>query len=106
MEQAYTFSGVSRKPSAFVPIAMSVSALLMVLSVIFFELATQGQVVREADEGAVAHLWQTLMTVQMPIVLFFAVKWLRRAPQQAWGVIALQAGAWLASCALVFLFHL
>jgi len=27
---------------------------------------------READEGAVAHLWQILMAAQVPVLLFFA----------------------------------
>jgi hypothetical protein len=61
---------------------------------------------RDKDEGSMAHIFQILMTVQMPIVLFFAVKWLRRAPRPALGVLALQAGAWLASCAPVYFLHL
>jgi hypothetical protein len=54
----------------------------------------------------VAHIWQLLMTVQMPVVVFFVVKWLRRAPGQTLGVLALQAGAWLASCAPIYFLHL
>jgi hypothetical protein len=46
------------------------------------------------------------MTVQMPIVLIFAIKWLRRAPGQTLRVLALQAGVWLASCAPVYFLHL
>jgi hypothetical protein len=46
------------------------------------------------------------MTVQMPIVLFFAVKWLRRAPGQTLRILGLQAGAWLASCAPIYFLHL
>src|SRR5438309_2044073 len=44
---------LGKRPSAFVPIAMSVAALLMVLA----SIAVSG-VVRETDEGGVAHLWQ------------------------------------------------
>jgi hypothetical protein len=29
----------------------------------------------QADEGAAAHIWQLLMAAQVPIVLFFAIKW-------------------------------
>jgi hypothetical protein len=51
-------------------------------------------------------MWQILMAGQMPVLLFFAVKWLRRAPRQAIGVLALQAGAVLAAMAPVFYFNL
>ena len=46
------------------------------------------------------------LAVQVPIMLFFAIKWLRRAPGQTLRVLALQAGAWLASCAPVYFLHL
>ena len=58
------------------------------------------------DEGAVAHIWQLLMAGQLPVLLFFAVTWLRRAPRQTLGVLALQAGAVLAAMAPVFYFNL
>ena len=47
---------LAKRPSAFVPISMSIAALAMVL----VSLAVSG-VVRDADEGAVAHLWQILI---------------------------------------------
>ena len=96
-----SFSVILKHPSAFLPLAMSFTALTMMLGY----LAIHG-VAREADEGAVAHLWQILMAGQMPIVAFFAIKWLRRAPKQTLGVLALQAGAGLASMAPVFLLGL
>jgi hypothetical protein len=42
-------------------------------------------VVRKSDEGAVAHLWQLLMSGQAPIMAFFAIKWLHGPPDRAWG---------------------
>ena len=59
-------------------------------------------VVHEADEGAAAHLFQILMVAQVPAVMFFAVKWLPRAPKKALLVLALQAGAGLTAFAAVF----
>jgi hypothetical protein len=38
---------------------------------------------RQADEGAEAHLWQLLMAGQVPVVAYFAIKWLPRSPRQA-----------------------
>jgi hypothetical protein len=60
-------------------------------------------VVNETDEGAAAHLFQPLMAAQVPIVGFFAVRWLPRAPAQALQVLALQAAAALAAIAAVYL---
>jgi hypothetical protein len=101
-----SFSVMLRRPSAYLPLAMSLSALTMVLVFIAIGLAQGGKVIRDPDEGAIAHLWQLLMTVQMPIVLFFAIKWLRRSPGQTLRVLGLQAGAWLASCAPIYFLHL
>ena len=84
-----------RRPSAYLPVAMSLLALAMVLAPLQSGVAQGGHIARDPDEGAVAHLFQLLM-VQMPIMLFFAVKWLRRArdrPCACW-----PAGrAWLAA---------
>lgn len=87
-----------RQPSGFVPLLMSTAALAVVLSF----LAIHG-VVHQEDEGAAAHLWQLLMAGQLPIVAYFAVKWLPRAPRPALGVLAIQAIAGLAAMAPVFL---
>ena len=92
---------VMKHPSAFVPIGMSLAALGVVLGHIFIFGA-----VREPDEGAAAHLWQLLMAGQLPVVLYFAAKWLPKAPGQAVRVLALQAVAVLAACAPVYLLNL
>lgn len=86
-----------RQTSALVPLAMSLVALAMVLG----HAAVFG-VAHEADEGTAAHLFQLLMAAQVPVVAFFALKWLPRAPRQALRVLALQAGAALAAFAAVF----
>jgi hypothetical protein len=101
-----SFGAMVRHPSAFLPLAMSLTALTMLLVAIARGYVTGYPVVREPDEGAVAHLWQILMAGQMPILAFFAIKWLPRAPKQTLYVLALQAGAALASMAPVFLLNL
>ena len=96
-----TFSKILKQPSAFLPVAMSFAALATVLAhVVMFG------VVREADEGAAAHIFQLLMIAEVPIVAFFAIKWLPRTPRQALQVLALQVGAALAALAPVFFLHL
>jgi hypothetical protein len=90
-----------KQPSALIPLAMSVAALALVLG----HVAIFG-VVREADEGTAAHLWQLLMAGQLPIVAYFGLKWLPRAPEQALRVLALQAVAGLGAGAPVYWFKL
>jgi len=90
-----------KQPSAFLPLVMSFVALAMVLG----HVAMFG-VVREADEGTVAHIFQLLIIVQVPIAAFFAIKWLPRTPKQALCILALQVGAALAALAPVFFLNL
>ena len=96
-----SFGGIVKQPSALVPIAMS----LIALAVVLLHIAMYGAA-READEGAAAHIWQLLMVGQMPVLLFFAIKWLPRSPRHALYVIGLQVGAALASIAPVYFLHL
>ena len=88
------------QPSAWIPLALSVAALAIVVGHgVFFGSA------READEGAAAHLFQLLLAGQVPFVLVFAIKWLQRAPRHALGVLATQVLAALLACAPVWYFH-
>ena len=85
-------------PSAFLPLAMSLGALATVLIyVAIFGPAPQ------ADEGTAAHIWQILMAGQIPIIMFFAFKWLPRTPKQALLVLVLQGGAALMALMPVYL---
>jgi hypothetical protein len=95
-----SFGAVVRHPSALAPIAMSLMAVGVILvHIVFYGTA------RQADEGPAAHLWQMLMAGQLPILVVFVIQWLPRAPRQALGVMALQAGSILASMAPVFYFN-
>lgn len=88
-----------KKPSASLPVAMSLVAIaIIVIHITLFGVA------READEGTSAHLWQLLMAGQMPIILFFAATSLPRNPRQALPVLALQIGAAFAAAFPVFYF--
>jgi hypothetical protein len=89
---------MTRRPSAFIPVAMSLAALAMV----FVHIITSGTA-PEADEGTAAHLWHLLMAAQIPLVAFFAIRWLPQSPRSALPV--LQAIAGLAALAPVYLLH-
>lgn len=86
-----------KRPSAWLPVLMSVAALAVVLiHIVRFGTA------READEGTSAHLWQILMAGQLPIIAFFAIRWLPRNPKPALLVLVIQAIAGLAALSPVY----
>lgn len=92
-----------RRPSAFLPLAMSVAALVLVLA----HVAMVGvAAARQPDEGATAHIFQLLLVAQLPFVAFFAIKWLPRAPRISLPVLALQAAAVITALAPVYFFNL
>lgn len=74
-----------RKPSALVPIAMSLCALATVLMAI-----AVGPAKREQDEGAAAHIFQILIAGQLPFVAWFAVHWLKRDLKAGIAIVGLQ----------------
>ena len=92
------FASTLKRPSAVLPVAMSVAALVTVL----VHLALSGAA-RQTDEGTAAHLWQILMAAQAPVVAVFALRWLPRNPRWALSVLALQIGAALAALTPVYL---
>jgi hypothetical protein len=83
-----------KKPSGFVPVLMSVAALSLLVGYIVTgphapNLVTENGVTRQ-DEGAAAHIWQLLMGLQLPVIFFFAVRWLPRQPKAAVMVLVTQ----------------
>ncbi len=86
-----------KQPSALAPMAMSLAALSLVLG----HAAIYG-IVHEADEGTAAHLFQILMAGQVPVIVYFAAKWLPKAPRQALQMLGLQLVAAMAAFASVY----
>ena len=95
------FTSMIKKPSAFMPMVMSLAALATVL----IHITLYG-IAREGDEGSAAHIFQLLITAQVPIVAFYLFKWLPNHPRLALEVLALQVVAVLAAFAPVFYFNL
>ncbi len=81
-----------KQPSALIPLAMSIAALATVIG-----YAAMFGTARQADEGTAAHVWQLLMAGQVPVIAFFALRWLPAEPKRGVAVLALQAGAALAA---------
>lgn len=85
-----------KTPSALIPPAMSLAALALVLG----HAAIFG-IVRQADEGTAAHVFQLLMVAQLPVAAYFAAVWGPRRPRAAVAVLALQAALWLTAIGAV-----
>jgi len=91
---------ILKRPSALIPVLMSLAALTTVVT-----YATLFGTARQADEGTAAHLWQLLMAGQVPVIAFFAIKWLPVEPRQAVMVLALQVSAAFAALFPVWWFQ-
>jgi hypothetical protein len=90
-----------RKPSGFLPVGMSLAALLLVLT----HVATLG-VEPQADEGAEVHLWQLLMVGQLPLIANFGIRWVPLAPRPGLIVLVTQCALALAAALPVVLLEL
>jgi hypothetical protein len=88
-------------PSAFLPLVLSFGALAAVLLQVGI-LATDV----ELDARAPGHLWQWLVLGQLPLIAFFALKWLPRDPRSAGLVLALQGTLVLSAVWPVYWLHL
>jgi hypothetical protein len=70
---------------------MSAGALAMIV----WFVAVHG-VVHQPDEGGQAHLWQLLVAGQVPVMAYFAARWLPTGGRPALVVVALQLAAVIA----------
>lgn len=77
---------LARMPSAYMPLAMSALAFLLVLGSILLFGA-----VRQADEGAAAHLFQLLVIGQVPLVAWSLFQRMKGDKALALAVFGLQA---------------
>ena len=96
-----TINTIIRRPTAFLPVALSLAALTLVLA----HIALYG-ITHQPDEGAAAHLWQLLMALQLPIIAFFAIRYVPQQPRQASLILAIQLLSALLACAPVYFLKL
>ena len=76
------------RPSGFVPVAMSLGALAAIAG----HILTSG-IAPQTDEGTAAHLWQLLMAGQLPVVAWFAIRWVPERGRRAVAVSAIHVAA-------------
>jgi len=89
-----------KQPSAWIPLVMSFTALALLLGYV----AIFG-IIQNEDEGAPAHLFQLIMVAQLPIVAYFAIKWLPKRPRHSLSVLVLQGIAWIVPILAVLWFE-
>lgn len=80
------FLEVLKTPGALAPLALSAAAFALIAVV----TTTQVGVSPDGDEGAPAHLFQLLVLLQVPIIVWFAVSWLPKRPAAAGIILGLQ----------------
>jgi uncharacterized membrane protein YgdD (TMEM256/DUF423 family) len=85
-----------RQPLVFLPLAMSLAALLVLLG----HFAVYG-LAHESDEGTAAHLFQLLMLAQLPLIASLAIQQLPQFPRQTLRWLGMQIAAALAAMVAV-----
>jgi hypothetical protein len=90
-----------KAPSAWVPVAMSGVALVVVAG----HLVSSG-LAPEVDEGAAAHVWQLLIVGQLPVIAWFALRRMSAGRSVVAPVLAVQMAAMLLAAAPVALLGL
>jgi len=88
---------LARRPSAYLPIAMSTAALLLLGGV-----ALSSGLAPQPDEGAAAHVYQLLMAGQIPVVAYYLARWMGREPRASLRMFAVQVAAAFAALAPVY----
>jgi len=76
------------------------------LTVVVVSLSVFGVPPPRAAADAAAHIWQLLMALQVPVIVWFAFRWLPKAPRLAMGVLGIQAILILAAVAPVYILGL
>ena len=99
-----------RAKSAWIPLALAGAAIALLAGYLMTgphapNIVVENGIQRE-DEGAVARLWQLLMLLQVPCVLFFAAWWLPKDPKRALAMLAIQGVAFVAAALPVWLLEL
>lgn len=85
-----------KTPSAWLPLAMSVTAILLIIIYVGINGVRVNQ-----DERTAARIFQMLLIGQVPIVIYFASKWLPKSSKEATEIILLQATVALLSIVLI-----
>ena len=87
-----------KQPSAFVPVALSLAAFLMVLGNSIF--LGMGHLQKGSPTD---NIFQVMMGAQFPVVIFLIVRRLRRYPRETLGILSVQGAAAFLAFAVDFI---
>ncbi len=73
---------------------------MLALTQLVIQVVTNSVGSTKAAEGALVYVGLLLMAAQLPVIAFFAIRWLRRTPWQAVTVLVVQAIAFAAAAVL------
>lgn len=76
-------------------------SLAAIADILIF-LALYG-IVRQQDEGTAAHLFQLLMVLQVPVIIYFGIRYVPQFPKQAVLILLLQICAAVAAFAPIYI---
>ena len=99
-----------RARSAWIPIALAGAAIALLAGYLLTgphepTIVVENGTPREDESGA-ARLWQLLMLLQVPCVLYFAAWWLPKDPKRALAMLSFQGLAFVAAALPVVLLEL
>jgi hypothetical protein len=99
-----------RATSAWIPIALAGAATALLAGYLLTgphapTIVVEQGIAREDESGA-ARLWQLLMLLQVPCVLYFAAWWLPKDPKRALAMLGVQGFAFVAAAVPVVLLEL
>lgn len=99
-----------RATSAWVPVALAGAAIALLAGYLLTGPHAPTMVVENGvprqDESSTARLWQLLMLLQIPCVLYFAAWWLPKDPKRALAMLGIQGFAFVAAALPVVLLEL
>ena len=90
-----------RATSGWIPVALAGTAIVLLAGHLLTGPHTPNTVVENGvprvDESGAARLWQLLMLLQVPCVLYFAAWWLPKDPRRALAMLGIQGFAFVAA---------
>lgn len=95
------FKDLIKRPSAFVPILMSILAIIILLIHIMIAGVEEKQ-----GEEIVTDVFEILIIWQLPVIIFFALKWMSQSFKNALIVLFLQIAVAAGAFCLIYHFHL
>ena len=99
-----------RATSAWVPVALAGAATALLAGYLLTGPHAPTMVVENGvprqDESGTARLWQLLMLLQVPCMLYFAAWWLPKDPRRALAMLGIQGFAFVAAALPVVLLEL